>query len=66
MHQYYVNDYVQPDGQHEVHIRACPRFPSNYTYLGEFLTCEPALRAARQIYPRSNGCYRCCRACHTG
>ena len=68
MASYYVNDNAQDNGDHEVHRWGCSWLPlaQNRTYLGEFSSCAPAVRAARRIYNQVNGCYYCCRACHTG
>lgn len=65
--RYYVNDRAQTNGDHEVHTAACSFLPSaeNRTYLGEHSNCPPAVRKAKQIYPRSNGCFYCARPCHT-
>lgn len=67
MHNYYVNDNAQPNGDHEVHKGDCTYLPSvtNRTYLGQFATCAPAVTEARKHYSRSNGCYFCSRPCHT-
>lgn len=65
MASYYVNDDPQSNGDHEVHVEGCAYFPSDYTYLGEFSGCGPAVIAAKQKYWQSNGCYWCCRECHT-
>ncbi|WP_166038323.1 hypothetical protein [Sphingosinicella sp. YJ22] len=65
MASYYVNDNAQPNGDHEVHVSACAYFPSNRTYLGEYGSCAPAVAEARKTWSQSNGCYHCCRPCHT-
>ncbi len=64
---YYVNDIPQSNGDHEVHVEGC-----NYaylmirkTYLGEFDSCEDAVSVAKRRYPAANGCFYCCRPCHT-
>jgi len=66
MASYYVNDNAQPNGDHEVHVSGCAYFPSNPTYLGEFSSCAPAVTEAKKKWSQSNGCYYCCRPCHTG
>jgi len=65
---YYVNDSAQSNGDHEVHQSDCSYLPDqeNRTYLGTFDSCGPAVKAAKAIYPQSNGCYWCSRPCHTG
>lgn len=66
MPEYCVNDRAQPgSGDHEVHKEGCRFWPANRTDLGSFITCEPAVRAAKQYYPDSNGCLTCSPACHT-
>jgi hypothetical protein len=65
MPRYYVTDRTQQSGDHEVHREGCSFMPSDRTYLGVFNACEPAVAQARTIYPKSNGCYYCCRECHT-
>ena len=63
MARYYVNDNAQRNGDHEVHTTGCPYLPMivNKTYLGDFSSCAPAVRAAKRIYPQSNGCWTCSR-----
>ena len=65
---YYVNDNAQSNGDHEVHQSDCSYLPDpeNRTYLGTFDSCAPAVRAAKEIYRQSNGCYWCSRPCNTG
>jgi hypothetical protein len=65
MAAYYVNNRAQANGDHEVHVSNCPYFPSDRTYLGDFTSCAPAVQQAKRHYSQSNGCYTCCRACHT-
>lgn len=65
--RYYVNKDSQSNGDHEVHVEGCTYMPSpeNRKYLGEFSSCHEAVREAKTIYPKSNGCYYCCKPCHT-
>lgn len=65
MNDYYVNDRAQPNGDHEVHKNGCDYMPADRTYLGRFSSCHAAVRQAMTLYPQSNGCYWCSRACHT-
>lgn len=65
MAAYYVNNRAQSNGDHEVHVASCIFFPSDRKYLGEFSSCQPAVETAKQYYRQSNGCFTCCRACHT-
>ncbi|WP_460234863.1 hypothetical protein [Aurantivibrio plasticivorans] len=64
---YYVNQNAQSNGDHEVHVTGCTRMPEpqNRKYLGEFTSCAPAVREAKKTYARANGCFYCCRPCHT-
>lgn len=65
--KYYVNNNAQLNGDHEVHVNTCPYYSVMYNriYLGEFETCQEAIREAKKRYPRSNGCFTCCKPCHT-
>jgi len=67
MASYYVNKRAQSNGDHEVHRSKCEYMPSaeNRMYLGEFASCHGAVAEAKKTYPQSNGCYYCCRECHT-
>lgn len=64
---YYVNKNEQANGDHEVHKGTCSHLPTaqNQLYLGLFGTCQDAVRAAKQYYTKSNGCYYCSSTCHT-
>lgn len=37
----------------------------NRKYLGEFYTCDAAVREAKKTYEKSNSCKSCSPACHT-
>ncbi|TNE36007.1 MAG: hypothetical protein EP347_12110 [Alphaproteobacteria bacterium] len=67
MPHYYVNKNEQDNGDHEVHTDGCPHPPDpwNRHDLGYHDNCQAAVRAAKKIYPQSNGCYYCCNECHT-
>lgn len=70
MPTYCVNANAQPNGDHEVHdltIGVCNRLPlfSNRRDLGYHVNCQSAVRQAKGIYAKSNGCYYCCPTCHT-
>lgn len=64
---YYVNNNEQSNGDHEVHVSTCYYFARMYSrmYLGEFETCQEAVREARKHYQKVNGCLTCCKPCHT-
>lgn len=63
--RYYVNKNTQANGDNEVHVRTCSYFPTNYIDLGEHANCQSAVREARKHYRQVNGCFYCCRECHT-
>lgn len=67
MEYYYVNKKEQANGDHEVHLSWCSYSPSpeHRISLGYFTTCAEAVREAKKHFSKSNGCYYCCRACHT-
>lgn len=67
MARYYVNKNAQSNGDHEVHKVGCAWMPEqeNRIYLGDFNSCQEAVRAARQYFPKSDGCAFCSPACHT-
>lgn len=67
MATYYVNRQAQANGDHEVHTSDCAYIPSeaNRLYLGKFSNCRDAVTEAKKHYAQSNGCYYCCRECHT-
>lgn len=64
---YYVNKNAQTNGDHEVHVSNCARLPEkdNRLYLGTFAGCHSAVAEAKKYYRQANGCYYCCRECHT-
>ena len=68
MPTYCVNKNAQTNGDHEVHdLGACSQLPepANRLSLGWHLDCRFAVAEARKTYSQVNGCYRCCRPCHT-
>lgn len=67
---YCVNRNAQSgSGDHEVHdinsTKGCLPQPLNRVDLGWHDGCASAVRAAKRIYPDSNGCAWCASACHT-
>jgi len=46
MKKYFVNNQAQANGDHEVHHENCTYLPQNKTYLGEFVDCGLAVKAA--------------------
>ncbi len=64
---YFVDEFPQENGDHEVHRFRCEHMPppSARIYVGECYTCRDALRMARQHRRQVNGCRYCSKACHT-
>jgi hypothetical protein len=68
MAQYCVNTNDQTNGDHEVHNLATCEYlpePKHRKALGEFSSCEGAVREAKKTYSTANGCYYCSNKCHT-
>ncbi len=67
MARYYVNKNPQSNGDHEVHVFGCKWLPEekNRFYLGDFTSCVPAVKAAKEHFTQSDGCKHCSEACHT-
>ena len=67
MKKYYVNDNAQSNGDHEVHREDCIYLPlsQNRTLLGNFSNCKEAVKEAKKIYQKTNGCKTCSPECHT-
>ncbi len=67
MYRYYVNKQAQRTGEHEVHTSLCGYNPppEGCIYLGEFSSCQRAIEKAREHFEKVDGCYFCCRECHT-
>lgn len=63
----YVNQNAQSNGDHEVHQSGCSFLSEagNRIYHGDFASCSPAVRKAKEHYTQCNGCYCCARECHT-
>ncbi len=65
MTRYYVNHNAQSNGDHEVHVRTCSFFPESVKDLGVHYNCHTAVVEAKKTYRQTNGCFYCCRECHT-
>ncbi len=67
MEEYFVNNYAQANGDHEVHKRSCywRHLAENMRSLGVFDNCHEAVKAAKRIFPQADGCRFCCPECHT-
>lgn len=71
MYRFVINSQRQQNGDYEVHnaTTGCSFMPQpqNQVELGYHADCGSAVAAAKAANPnlRINGCYYCCRACHT-
>lgn len=67
---YYFNKITDGKGKHEVHTKSCTFLPKeeNRTYIGQYSDCANAILMAKLKYPgkKFDGCYFCCKSCHTG
>ena len=61
MSHFFINNFSQPDGSHEVHLLGCNRMPSDKRYLGNFYSVSEALIEARKDFWQSSGCERSAR-----
>jgi len=63
---YYVNKNEQTNSDHEVHTVNCSRLPTaeNCLYLCSFDNCADAVKEAKKMYPKADGCFYCYRECH--
>lgn len=71
MPYYIINQNQQNNGDHEVHEKGsnCQYMPNieNQIDLGWHNSCHGAVSEAKKKWSnhRINGCYYCCRPCHT-
>lgn len=71
MPKFVLNKNAQSNGDHEVHnvTTGCTYLPNpeNQIDLGTHLSCREAVAYAKTKWPshRINGCFFCCKACHT-
>lgn len=71
MPKFVINKNAQNNGDHEVHnaTTGCQYMPSagSQIDLGFHPDCRGAVAVAKKTWPteRINGCYYCCRPCHT-
>lgn len=71
MTDFYVNKNKQDNGDNEVHRSdelGCrdPAKPENRVDLGWHADCHGAVRKAKDMGYKANGCAFCASACHTG
>jgi hypothetical protein len=73
--RYFMNANQQTNGDYEVHDNLCSygKQVIDPVELGDYASCQPAVQKAERLYGRAarqndgqvNGCYYCCRPCHT-
>ena len=66
MRNYYVSKKAEPDGSHDVHHNQCifmPHSANEVIYLGKFDDCNGALKASREHYKETQGCFFCSYEC---
>jgi hypothetical protein len=61
MAHFFIDNFPQPDGIHEVHLVGCKRMPTDKGYLGNYYSVSEALIEARKEFWHSGGCERCAR-----
>jgi hypothetical protein len=61
---YYVSKLEQSNGKHEVHVPRCAHFPDpdDRLYLGTFIRCDEAVKAAQSHFENACGCPCCCKS----
>jgi hypothetical protein len=62
---YYLNDDLREDGTRVVHAERCQYLPNeeNRTALGDYASCETAMRHARETADDPKPCRTCCPDC---
>ena len=50
MSHFFINNFSQADGSHEVHLLGCNRMPPDKRYLGNFYSVAEALIEARKDF----------------
>lgn len=63
--RYYLNDDIRDDGTRVVHAERCQYLPNeeNRTALGDYASCETAMRHARDETDDPKPCRTCCSDC---
>ena len=61
MAHFFIDNFPQTDGNHEVHLVGCKRMPTDKRYLGNCFSVSEALIEARKEFWMSSGCERCAR-----
>ncbi|CDM89686.1 hypothetical protein [Xenorhabdus bovienii] len=65
--KYYVHTKTDKQGDHEVHSEGCNHMPldENRVHLGDFTSCQSAVKEAKRRGYSADGCYWCSSECHT-
>jgi len=60
---FYLSNFYQKSGEHEIHVQGCPEMPEmdSLTYLGPFNNSLEALRSAQKRFEDVNVCEHCCK-----
>ncbi|PKP29042.1 MAG: hypothetical protein CVU01_01960 [Bacteroidetes bacterium HGW-Bacteroidetes-18] len=68
MPRYYVNNFAQPNGDHEVHKSDCywSSLAVSKKDLGIHVSCDSSVIEAKKTYLTANGCNTCSNECNTG
>jgi hypothetical protein len=66
MYRYYINKIKDKQGANIVHKEGCKKMSSKETmeYLGEFISCEPAIFKAQDKGYNPDGCSNCSFTCN--
>ncbi|MDN3670060.1 hypothetical protein QWY93_12070 [Echinicola jeungdonensis] len=61
---FYLTNFHQKEGVHEIHAQGCPQMPGmlELTYLGPFNNPEEAVRKAKVKYDEVKTCPECCQS----
>jgi len=59
MSHFFIDNYPQPDGTHEVHCVGCKRMPADKRYLGNYTNVADALMEGRKDFWQASGCEHC-------
>ena len=59
MSHFFINNFPEADGTHEVHLVGCKRMPTDKRYLGNYYSVSEALIEARKDFWQPSGCERC-------
>jgi hypothetical protein len=65
MKKYYISKRSSLNGNFSVHRERCPFLPETEKriYLGKFNSCTEAVKVAKMVCLKSDGCYFCLKIC---